>query len=65
MKEATLHIAVSILALGGLFLIVFGFQTSDTVWQIGLAVLGIAMLASFATRWVVAPEESKKPREEV
>lgn len=54
MTKQTLHAIASALIVISLILVVVGLPDNDLMWQLGLGVVGLAMLISLATRW--APE---------
>lgn len=60
--KARLHIGASILILIGLVLLVTGLQGPGILWQIGLGVVGVAMLLSLLTRWTAGSEEEPQGR---
>jgi hypothetical protein len=56
-----LHIGASLLILIGLVFLVLGLQGTAALWQIGLGVVGVAMVLSLLTRWV-GEEQEEAPK---
>lgn len=58
-KNVLLIVAVVLIA-AGFVLILFGLRQNPLLWQAGLIVIVLAMIASLATRWTKSEEKTKK-----
>ena len=62
MSKQLLYLVASLLLLAGLALIVLGLQQENVLWQAGAGAVALAMLLSFATRWIPAAKTDKEQK---